>query len=83
MNQVIIYFFTIRCGIGAIYSLVVMKQEHAYAQAYLRFGNFCEKFIFVDCIKNISDVKNSRLRQDLPIPINDRVILRGFYVSRK
>ena len=33
-------------------------------------------FIFANCIKrHISDVENSRLRQDLPISINDRVIL--------
>ena len=43
---------------------------------YCRFGNFRENFIFANCIKrHIRDVKNSRLRQDLPIPINDRVIL--------
>ena len=36
---------------------------------YCRFRNFRENFIFV------SDVKNSRLRQDLPISINERVIL--------
>ena len=32
--------------------------------------------------RHISDVKNSRLRQDLPISINDRVILpirEGFF----
>ena len=43
---------------------------------YCRFGNFCKNFIFTKCIKrHISDVKNSRLRHDLPISINDRVIL--------
>ena len=39
--------------------------------------------IFANSIKRyISDVKNSRLRQELPISIKDRVILpflRGFY----
>ena len=41
-----------------------------------RFEIFCENFIFMNSIKrHISDVKNSRLRQDLPISINDRVIL--------
>ena len=31
---------------------------------YCRFGNFCENFIFANSIKrHISDVKNSRLRQ--------------------
>ena len=49
---------------------------------YCRFGNFRENFIFANSIKrHISDVKNSRLRQDLPISINDSdfVISRGFY----
>ena len=41
-----------------------------------RFGNFRENFIFANNIKrHISDVKNLRLRQDLLISINDRVIL--------
>ena len=41
-----------------------------------RFGNFRDNFIFANSIKKyISDVKNSRLRQSLPISINDRVIL--------
>ena len=35
---------------------------------YCRFGNFRENFIFANGIKrHISDVKNSQLRQDLPI----------------
>ena len=43
---------------------------------YRRFGNFHENFILVKSIKrHFSDVKNSRLRQDLPISIKDRVIL--------
>ena len=49
---------------------------------YCRFGNFRENFIFVNSIKrHISDVKNSQLRQDLPISINERAIFisRGFY----
>ena len=42
---------------------------------YCRFGNFPENFIFANSIKrHISDVKNSRLRKDLPISVNDRVI---------
>ena len=51
---------------------------------------FIKNFIFANGIKrHISDVKNSRQRQDLPKSINDRVIfaiLRGFYfheTSRK
>ena len=44
--------------------------------SYCRFGNFCGNFIFANCIKrHHSDVKNSQLRLDLPISINDRVIL--------
>ena len=43
---------------------------------YCRFGFFRENFIFAISIEiHIIDVKNSRLRQDLPISINDRVIL--------
>ena len=43
---------------------------------YCRFINFCDNFIFTKSIKrHISDVKISRLRQDSPISINDRVIL--------
>ena len=39
-------------------------------------GNFRENCIFANSIKrHISDVKNSRLRQNLPISINDKVIL--------
>ena len=44
-------------------------------KVYFRFGIFRENFIFANSIKrHISDVKNSRLRQDLPISINDRVM---------
>ena len=53
--------------------------------AYCRFGNFRENFIFANSIKrHISDVKNWRLRQDLPISINERVILpfRGGFTSQ-
>ena len=43
---------------------------------YCRFRNFGENFIFANSIKrHIGDVKNSQLRQDLPLSINDRVIL--------
>ena len=43
---------------------------------YCRFRNFRENFIFANSIKrHISEVKNSRIRKDLPISINDRVIL--------
>ena len=40
-----------------------------------RFRNFRKNFIFANSIKrNISDVKNSRQRQDLSISIKDIVI---------
>ena len=44
---------------------------------YCIFGFFRENFIFASSIKRLylSDVKNSRLKQGLPISINDRVIL--------
>ena len=47
-------------------------QEEGELGKYCRFGNFCENFIFANSIKrHISDVKNSRLRQGLPISINN------------
>ena len=44
---------------------------------YCRFGNFFLSILFLaNSIKrHINDVKNSRLRQDLPISKKDRVIL--------
>ena len=43
---------------------------------YCSFGNFRKNLIFANSIKRrISDVKSSRLRQDLPISIIERVIL--------
>ena len=53
---------------------------------YCIFGIFRENFIFANSIKrHISDVKNSRIRQDLPLSINDRVILpfrEGFIFTK-
>ena len=53
---------------------------------YCKFGNFRDNFNFTNSIKrHISDVKNSRLRQDLPISIKDRVILpirEGFIFTK-
>ena len=58
-----------------IRSSTYLKEHYVFCY-YCRFGNFRESFIFANCIKrHISDVKKSRLRQDLPISINDRVIL--------
>ena len=43
---------------------------------YCKFGNFRENLIFAYSVKrHICDVKNLRLRYDLPISVNDRVIL--------
>ena len=51
-----------------------------------RFRNFRENFILANSIKrHVSDVKKSRLRQDLPISINERVILpfcEGFIFTK-
>ena len=53
-----------------------LENLNSYWSKYCRFGNFRENFVFANCIKrHIGDVKNSQLRQDLPISINDRVIL--------
>ena len=50
------------------------------------FGYFRDKFIFANSIKrHISGVDNSRLRQDLPISINERVVLpfrEGFIFTK-
>ena len=54
-------------------------------QNYCRFVK-SENFIFANSIKkHISDVKKSRLRQDLPVSVNDRVILpfqEGFIFTK-
>ena len=43
---------------------------------YCKSGNFCKNFIFANSVKrHICDVKNSRLEHDLPISVNNRVIL--------
>ena len=42
----------------------------------IKLGNFRENFIFTNSIKrHIWDVRNSRLGHDIPISVNDRVIL--------
>ena len=57
-----------------------------YRYRYCRFGNFRENFIFTNSIKrHISDVKKWQLRQELPISINNRVILpfrEGFIFTK-
>ena len=48
-----------------------------YSFKYCKFGHFSENFIFANSVKrHICDIKNSRLRHDLPpsINLNDRVI---------
>ena len=68
--------------------LMTFHHINAYEEdgKYCRFGNFRENFIFANSNKrHISDVKNSRLRQDLPISINERVILpfrEGFIFTK-
>ena len=53
---------------------------------YCRFGNFRENFIFANSIKrHISDVKKTQIRQDLPLSINNRVIVpfrEGFIFTK-
>ena len=42
---------------------------------YCKFENFGENFIFVNSVKrHICNAKISRLRHELPILVNDRVI---------
>ena len=53
-----------------------LSSQYLTLRTYCSFG-FRENFIFAKSIKrHISDVKKSRLRQDLPLSINDRVILK-------
>ena len=52
---------------------------------YCKFGNFRENIIFANSVKrHICDVKNLRLRHDLPISVNDTdfAISRGFYFTK-
>ena len=66
--------------------IISLCSEKVYRSIHCRFGNFRENFIFPNSIKiHISDERNSRLRQDLPISINDRVILpfrEGFIFTK-
>ena len=59
---------------------------YSCVEQFCRFRNFRENFIFANSTKrHISDVKNSRLRQDLPISINKRVIFlfrEGFIFTK-
>ena len=71
------------CFVGGYCHLKCDCASESDIMLYCRFGNFRENFIFVN---SISDVENSRLRQYLPISINDRVILpfrEGFKVLAK
>ena len=43
---------------------------------YCKFGNFRENYIFANSVKrHICDVQTSQLRHDLPISVNERVVL--------
>ena len=67
-------------------SLMIANYIKLFERIYFRFGNFRENFVLANSIKRLtSDVKNSRLRQDLPISINVRVILpfrEGFIFTK-
>ena len=66
---------TNKCDEKGTYVCLLSRRFQPFA-CYCRFANFRENFIFANSIKrHISDVKNSRLRQDLPMSINERVIL--------
>ena len=49
--------------------------NHMSRFIYCRLGIFAKILFSQIALKYVSYVKNSRLRQDLPISINDRVIL--------
>ena len=43
---------------------------------FCKFGNFCENHIFANSVKiHICDVQISQIRRDLPILVNDSMIL--------
>ena len=67
-------------------SLMIANYIKLFERIYFRFGNFRENFVLANSIKRLtSDVKNLRLRQDLPISINVRVILpfrEGFIFTK-
>ena len=54
---------------------------------YCKFGNFRENFIFANSKKRyICDIKNSRLRHDLPSLVKDRMISlfrEGFIFTKR
>ena len=66
--------------------IILIEPSAGVTIYYCRLGNFHENFIFANSIKrHISDVKNWQLRHDLPISINDRVILpfrEGFIFTK-
>ena len=50
--------------------------EHRLTKTYSKFGNFQESFIFANSIqRHIRDVRNWQIGHDIPISVNDRVIL--------
>ena len=73
-------------AVGVRVAQIAFYLDASLMDRYCRFEYFHENFIFANSIKrHISDVKKSRLRQDLPISINDRVILpfrEGFIFAK-
>ena len=56
-----------------MYGAIVL---HQIVCSYCEFGNFRENFIVAKSTKrHIFDTQNSRLRHDLSISVNNRVIL--------
>ena len=81
--------------IGLLNPSIMDKAEKVFFLIYCKFEIFCKNFIFLNSVKrHIWDVENARLRHDLHISVNDRVIsefgedfiftkLRIYEVSRK
>ena len=71
---------------GVVNLFSASKDVINWTLRYCKFGNFRENIIFANGIKrNICDVKNLRQRHDLPISVNDRVILpfhKGFIFTK-
>ena len=68
------YCFVINFSSSEQYSLIVLPPMSVLVP-YCKFGNFREKFIFLNSVKShIYHVKNLRLGHDLPALVNDKVI---------
>ena len=74
MQQV--FKFPQRFGIYGRQVVVINFPENSKKVTCGKFGKFCKNFFFANSVKrHICNVKNSQLRHDLHISVNERVIL--------